>query len=104
MGRKRIVVLGSTGSIGVQTLDIVRARRDRLQVVGLACHRDAAALCGQVREFQPEAACLVSPEAAAAVREQMPSGVTLYWTIQNIISIIWTVAAQKLSNDEEKTA
>lgn len=77
MSRKRVVVLGSTGSIGVQTLDIVRQRRDRLQVVGLACHRNGPALREQVREFRPEAACLVDPNAAAQTRNQMPSGVTL---------------------------
>ena len=50
---KGLVVLGSTGSIGRQTLDVVRALRDRFRVVGLAAGRNMAALEQQVREFAP---------------------------------------------------
>ncbi|HLO97313.1 MAG TPA: 1-deoxy-D-xylulose-5-phosphate reductoisomerase [Fimbriimonas sp.] len=48
---KRIVVLGSTGSIGTQTLDVVRQFPDRLQVVGLAAAQNADALSAQAQEF-----------------------------------------------------
>ena len=50
-GKRRIVVLGSTGSIGTQTLDVVRQHADRLSVVGLAVHTRAAEMAGQAREF-----------------------------------------------------
>ncbi len=49
--RRRIVVLGSTGSIGVQTLDIVRRHADRLEVVGLAAGTHVAEVLAQAREF-----------------------------------------------------
>jgi 1-deoxy-D-xylulose-5-phosphate reductoisomerase len=49
----RIAVLGSTGSVGRQTLDIVRALPDRLQVVGLAAGRNTPLLIEQVQEFRP---------------------------------------------------
>ncbi|MGD8238869.1 MAG: 1-deoxy-D-xylulose-5-phosphate reductoisomerase [Armatimonadota bacterium] len=77
MSRKRIIVLGCTGSIGVQALDIARTFRDRLQVVGLAAHRSASALIEQAHEFRPEAACLVQPQAARRACGRMPDGVTL---------------------------
>jgi 1-deoxy-D-xylulose-5-phosphate reductoisomerase len=48
---KKIVVLGSTGSIGKQTLDVVRRHPDKLQVVGLAANTHAADLYGAAREF-----------------------------------------------------
>lgn len=48
--RKRIVVLGSTGSIGLQTLDVVRQHPDRLEVVGLAVYGNYEALAAQARE------------------------------------------------------
>lgn len=51
---KRLAVLGSTGSIGTQTLDIVRAFPDRLKVVALAAGRNFDLLSEQVREFQPK--------------------------------------------------
>lgn len=47
----KILVLGSTGSIGQQTLDVVRKNPDRLDVVGLAAGRRAAELLSQAREF-----------------------------------------------------
>ena len=51
-GVRRVVLLGSTGSIGTQTLDVIRARRDRFEVVGLAAGgTDPQLLASQVVEF-----------------------------------------------------
>ncbi len=52
--RRRIAVLGSTGSIGRQTLDVVRAFPDRFQVVALAARGNVALLAEQAREFAPD--------------------------------------------------
>ncbi len=56
----RLAILGSTGSIGRQTLDVVREQPDRLRVVALAARGNAGLLEAQVREFAPEVACLSS--------------------------------------------
>ncbi|MGH2514624.1 MAG: 1-deoxy-D-xylulose-5-phosphate reductoisomerase [Ktedonobacterales bacterium] len=66
--RRRIAVLGSTGSIGRQTLDVVRAYPDRIQVVALAAHGSIESLAEQVREFQPALVVLTTDDAA--VREK----------------------------------
>jgi 1-deoxy-D-xylulose-5-phosphate reductoisomerase len=58
---KKIVVLGSTGSIGCQTLDIVRAFPDRFEVVGLAAGNNQALLSDQIREFHPRHICCIDP-------------------------------------------
>jgi len=50
---RNLVVLGSTGSIGRQTLDVVRAMDHRVRVVGLAGHRNTGLLAEQAREFRP---------------------------------------------------
>jgi 1-deoxy-D-xylulose-5-phosphate reductoisomerase len=50
---KKVAVLGSTGSIGRQTLDIVRALPDKFQIVGLAAGENLELLAQQVREFKP---------------------------------------------------
>ena len=50
---KRIVVLGATGSIGRQTLDIIRAFPDEFEVVGLAAGHNVELLSQQVDEFHP---------------------------------------------------
>ncbi|MCI0440706.1 MAG: 1-deoxy-D-xylulose-5-phosphate reductoisomerase [Chloroflexi bacterium] len=59
---KGLAILGSTGSIGTQTLDIVRAFPDRLRVVGLAANRSLGLLRKQVEEFRPR---LVSCQGTA---------------------------------------
>lgn len=51
---KKIVILGSTGSIGRQTLDIVRAFPDEFEVIGLAAGHNIALLSQQIREFKPK--------------------------------------------------
>ena len=61
---KHIAVLGSTGSIGTQTLDVVRMHGDQMKITGLACGRSVGLMEKQAREFRPEI-CAVYDEAAA---------------------------------------
>lgn len=68
---KNIVILGSTGSIGTQTLDIVRANRDRFKVLALAAGKNAGLMEEQAREFEPELAVLWDEEAAASLRASL---------------------------------
>jgi 1-deoxy-D-xylulose-5-phosphate reductoisomerase len=51
MSRKRVAILGSTGSIGTQALDVIAHNPDRFEVVGLAAGRNAALLAEQARRF-----------------------------------------------------
>lgn len=69
---QRILLLGSTGSIGVQTLDIVRRNPDRFQVVGLTANRNAVGLADQVREFRPRFA-LLAEENGHRLEQQLGS-------------------------------
>ncbi len=58
---KAITLLGSTGSIGTQTLDIVTHHPDEFRIVGLAAGRNIALLAAQVRQFQPEIVAIADP-------------------------------------------
>ena len=60
---KKVAVLGSTGSIGTQTLDVVRANDD-LEVVGLAAGSNVEMLEKQIREFHPRLVAVWKEEAA----------------------------------------
>lgn len=51
---KRIIVLGSTGSIGTNALEVVRKSEGKFQVVGLSGHRNHKLLIEQIREFSPK--------------------------------------------------
>ena len=55
---KQLCILGSTGSIGTQTLDIVRAYPDRYSVYALCAHRSVDKLVEQAQEFHPEVVCI----------------------------------------------
>ncbi len=62
--RKRLAILGSTGSIGTQTLDVVRQYPDRFEVVALAAGRRASELAQQVMAFRPRYVSADAPAAA----------------------------------------
>lgn len=67
---KKIAILGSTGSIGTQTLEIVREQKD-IEVTALAAGANAALLEEQIREFSPKLAALWEEGAAASLRERV---------------------------------
>ena len=67
---KKIAVMGSTGSIGTQTLEIVRSNAD-LQVAALAAGRNFRKMEEQVREFSPRLAVMWDKEAARELRERI---------------------------------
>lgn len=74
---KRLLVLGSTGSIGSQTLDLVREQESGLEVAGLAAHRSWEDLGRQAEEFRPPVVALTDPQAAASLRAHLPAGTRL---------------------------
>src|SRR2546423_7374089 len=72
---KNIALLGSTGSIGQQTLDVVRRFPEHFRIVALAARSNVSLLEQQVREFEPSlVACFAdTPSAEAAARAAFPS-------------------------------
>ena len=60
---KKITLLGSTGSIGTQSLDVIRAQG--YEVFGLSAHSHVDKILEQVEEFHPKYVCMTNPEAAA---------------------------------------
>ena len=73
-GIRRVAVLGSTGSIGVSTLDVIARHPDRFGVHLLAASTSVDAMLEQCLAFQPRYAVMVDPDAAQALRERMPDG------------------------------
>ena len=68
---KKIAILGSTGSIGTQTLDIVRNYSEELQVVALAAGSNVELLEKQVREFKPKVVAMWSERAALELKQRI---------------------------------
>jgi 1-deoxy-D-xylulose-5-phosphate reductoisomerase len=69
---KRLAVLGSTGSIGVTTLDLAARFADRFNVVALAGGRNIARLAEQVQSFRPQIVATADADGAAALRALVP--------------------------------
>lgn len=65
---QRVTLLGSTGSIGTSTLDVIRRNRERFGVFALVAGRNIEALAGQIAEFQPEAAVVAEPADVERLR------------------------------------
>jgi len=78
--RKRVVLLGATGSIGESTLRVIAAQRDRLELVGIAAHGRHARLAEIARQFGVRHVGLYDPAALAAARDSgaFPAGTTFH--------------------------
>lgn len=75
---KRISILGSTGSIGTQALDVIRNNRDKYSVAALSCASSIELLRSQIEEFSPEAAAVASEEDARMLSAEY-KGVQFYY-------------------------
>jgi len=68
---KRLAILGSTGSVGEQTLSVVEAFPDRYRAVALAAGRNIDKLADQVRRFRPELVAVAEPAGAELLRRRL---------------------------------
>ncbi len=91
---RSLVILGSTGSVGTQALDVVRHHPDRFKVVGLCAGTNRELLVGQVREFLPPFVAIADEDAAADLRERL-SG------IRGVEILVGPDAAETLARDSE---
>lgn len=83
---KKISLLGSTGSIGTQCLDIIRENRDKYQVVALACGSNVDLLSEQIEEFSPVLAAVADEKAAQELQKNYP-GTEILWGRQGLIDV-----------------
>lgn len=71
MHRKRVVVLGATGSIGESARKVARDIPERVKIVGLAANASASKLAAQANELRPEAVCLVDETKLGELRSRL---------------------------------
>ena len=84
-----IAILGSTGSIGTQTLEVVRAYPEDLHVVALAAGSNVTLMEQQVREFHPQLVAMGSEETAKDLKERIAdlSGITVVAGMEGLIEV-----------------
>jgi 1-deoxy-D-xylulose-5-phosphate reductoisomerase len=68
----KVAIAGSSGSIGTQALDVIRAERDRYEVVGLGVSSSIDVLIAQAREHRPKVVAVADPAKRAAVAAELP--------------------------------
>ena len=92
---KSVTILGSTGSIGTQTLDVIRHNPDRFKVVGLSAGGgNVELLAGQIREFLPPVVAIADEDSAAAITEKLGA-------IRGVEVVSGPEAAETLARDVE---
>jgi 1-deoxy-D-xylulose-5-phosphate reductoisomerase len=69
MKRKRVVVLGATGSIGESALKVAHDIPDRMEIVGLAAHSNAEKLAAAANKVRPKAVCLTDESKIGVLRK-----------------------------------
>lgn len=84
---KKISVLGSTGSIGTQTLDVVSKYHDHFQIEGLAAGNNVDLLMEQCKEFKPKKISVATKELAERISPFLPEGTKLYYGREGLIEV-----------------
>jgi 1-deoxy-D-xylulose 5-phosphate reductoisomerase len=89
-----VTVLGSTGSIGVSTLDVIRRHPDKYRIVGLTAATKVDEFIGQCLEFKPDRVALASTVAANEFRKKIAnlaelSAVQVYDGEQGLCEVAW---------------
>lgn len=78
MTRQRLAILGSTGSIGTQALEIVRQHPDKFEIVVLTANRNVDLLAQQINEFKPKHGLICSKDLYSDLKEQVNTDTILH--------------------------
>lgn len=71
MKKKRISILGSTGSIGVNTLKVVKHLKDQFEVINLSCNQNIDLLIDQIKTFQPKAVSVLNSKSYYKLKNKL---------------------------------
>ena len=83
---KKISILGSTGSIGTQALDVIRHNIDKYQVTTLSCAKSLDLLRKQIKEFRPLAVVVADPKDAKALAHEF-NNIEVYYGKEGLNNI-----------------
>lgn len=85
---KTLLVLGSTGSIGTQTLDLVRLNKKELKVKGISAHSNVTLLKEQIEEFDPEFVAISDAQSALALSKEYAGRLTVIAGETSLVDLI----------------
>ena len=87
MKRKRLVILGSTGSIGLSALKVAQDIPERMEVVGLAANRQASVLIEQTHTWKPKAIACYDTTQISSIKSQISSDIPCYGGEEGLIQL-----------------
>lgn len=91
---KKITILGSTGSIGTQTLDVIANNPEQYQVVGLAAGYNIDVLRQQIHKFRPHYVSVATKELAETLRTEVPDSIKVLYGEEGLIEIAAVAEAE----------
>ena len=84
---KKVVILGSTGSIGVSALKVANDLSERIEIVGLGAYQSADKLLSQLNQTGARAACLSDQDVAESISADVPSGVDMFSGEEGLVEL-----------------
>ena len=85
--KKRVVILGSTGSIGTSALKVARDIPERMEVVALAAHSNVQKLAEQAREFSVQHVCIYDSAKVDELKRLLPAGTKVYTGLDGLCEL-----------------
>lgn len=82
---KRVALLGSTGSIGRQTLEVIRANPERFTLVSMAAGKNIPLIIEQAHQFKPKLISVATQEIAQQIKHKLPSGIKVTYGTEGLI-------------------
>ena len=83
---KNIILLGSTGSIGTQTLEVVEKLKNQFKILALSCGKNIKLLKEQIEKFSPEIVCVQDEKDALELRKEYPN-LTIYFGAEGLFEL-----------------
>lgn len=84
---KKVALLGSTGSIGTQTLDVISHYPERFNVTALAAGSNMKELLKQIEQFHPQSVSVATKQLAESIRHAVPSNVRVYYGDEGVFDM-----------------
>jgi len=93
MRKRRVVVLGATGSIGDKAMQVARVLSDRINIVGMSTLRNVTKMEKAIREFRPEAVCVGDPVSAETLDRILGREVKIFCGEEGLVNLVVELTA-----------
>ncbi|PWU06972.1 MAG: 1-deoxy-D-xylulose-5-phosphate reductoisomerase [Verrucomicrobia bacterium] len=93
MRKRRVLVLGITGSIGASVMQVAREFPEHMEIVGMSAFRNVEKLAQAIQEFRPKAVCVGDSSSAAFLKSEFTDGMSIFSGEEGLIHLVTETAA-----------